>query len=215
MNRFINENKVFLLLQCIFLFLGAVIILLFERGSEILYVNGLHNHFLNQFFLWVTRLAEAPLVMLILIITLTMSYGKGMVLLLTYLLNGAVTQFMKIVVFAGEARPAAYFKGKAQLNFAEGLTLLKDNTFPSGHTSSAFAVLFMISILTTDKRWAAPLYTMALLVGVSRVYLMMHFFRDIYWGSITGVMVASMFYLLFVRSNWYHNLSWKDKSLVN
>ncbi|MFN8323825.1 MAG: phosphatase PAP2 family protein [Chitinophagales bacterium] len=215
MNRFINENKVFLLLQCIFLFLGAVIILLFERGSEILYVNGLHNHFLNQFFLWVTRLAEAPLVMLILIITLTMSYGKGMVLLLTYLLNGAVTQFMKIVVFAGEARPAAYFEGKAQLNFAEGLTLLKDNTFPSGHTSGAFAVLFMISILTTDKRWAAPLFTMALLVGVSRVYLMMHFFRDIYWGSITGVMVASMFYLLFVRSNWYHNLSWKDKSLVN
>ena len=215
MNRFINENKIFLLLQCIFLFFGAVIILLFERGSEILYVNGLHSPFLNQFFLWVTRLAEAPLVMLILIITLTMSYGKGLVLLLTYLLNGAVTQFMKIVVFAGEARPAAYFEGKAQLNFAEGLTLLKDNTFPSGHTSGAFAVLFMISILTTDKRWAAPLFTVALLVGVSRVYLMMHFFRDIYWGSITGVMVASLFYLLFVRSNWYQSLSWKDKSLVN
>lgn len=215
MKQFVTENKIFLLLQLIFLLAGGIIILFFERGSEILYVNQLHSHFFNQFFVFVTRLAEAPLLILIIIITLTMSFGKGLVLLLTYLLNGGITQFLKLVVFSGQARPAAYFEGKAELNFAEGLTLLRDNSLPSGHTSGAFAVLFMISLLTADKRWAAPLFTVALLVGVSRVYLMMHFFRDIYWGSVTGVVVSSLFYLTFVRSTWYQNISWKDKSLVD
>jgi membrane-associated phospholipid phosphatase len=55
---------------------------------------------------------------------------------------------------------------------------------------------------------------LALLVGISRVYLLQHFFRDVYAGSMVGVVISSVFYLTFVRSGFYNSLHWKDKALL-
>lgn len=214
MKEFIANNRIFLTLQIAFVIVGGILILLYEQGSEILYINNLHSNVFNHFFSFVSRIAEAPLLVLILLTAIAISYGKGFLLLVTYLLNGAITQILKILVFTEQVRPAIFFEGKAKLNFVEGVELLRDHSLPSGHTSSAFAVFFMISILTQNKTWSYLLFILALLVGISRVYLLMHFFRDIYWGSICGTLVAMFLYLTLAQSNFYQGLSWKDKSLV-
>ena len=114
----------------------------FERGDEIVYISSLHTSFLNQLFIAITKLAEFPLLILITIIALLNGVGKGLVLLFTFLVNGAITQFLKIMVFTDQMRPLSFFKDKVDLNVVPGIESLHDNSLPSGHTSSAFAVLF-------------------------------------------------------------------------
>jgi membrane-associated phospholipid phosphatase len=195
-----------------FLIAGAILINKFEKGDEILYLSSIHTPFFDQVFKWITRFAEAPLLVLLIVIALRVSYGYGFILGLNCLFTFLVTQILKYLIFANEVRPSVYFEGKAHLNFVQGVEVFQYHSFPSGHTSTAFALFFMLSLLVANRKWALLFFPMALLVGISRVYLLEHFFRDIYFGSIVGVCVTSVFYVTFVSSNYYSNIQWKDKA---
>ena len=214
MKHFSKQNKVFLILYLIFFIVGGILIATMERGNETLYFNSLHTPFFDSFFYYITRLAEAPLLLLTLVVALRFSYGKGIILALNAILVYSVTGVLKHVVFATQIRPSVFFEGKAQLHFVQGLEVLRYNSFPSGHTAGAFGFFCMLSFLIKDKRWSILFFILALLVGVSRVYLLEHFFRDVYAGSLIGVGVSSIFYLTFVRSGYYNSLHWRDKALL-
>lgn len=214
MKIFFAQNKIFLLLHAAFLMAGAVVILMYERGDEIIYIHNLHTPLLNSFFSAFTKLAEAPIFVLMILVAATTGLGKGLVLLLTYLVNGIITQFLKIHVFANEARPLSFFQDKINLTPVPGVENLHDNSLPSGHTSTAFAIFFMLSMFSKNKNWSYVYFLLALLVGVSRVYLLQHFFRDVYFGSLLGVMVAALVFLFFVESKFYHSLSWRNKKFT-
>lgn len=214
MKHFLVQNKIFFLLYSAFLIAGGVLIATMERGNEILFFNSLHNPIVNSFFKYVTQLAELPLLLLGLVMAVRFSYGKGLILSINMLLVFGITTFLKHVVFEQQVRPSIFFEGKVTLHFIDGLEILKYNSFPSGHTAGAFGMFFMLSVLTHNKKWSYLFFTLALLVGISRVYLLQHFFRDVYAGSLVGVVVSSVFYLTFVRTGWYGNLAWKDKALL-
>jgi membrane-associated phospholipid phosphatase len=211
---FVQQNRIFLCLYLIFLAAGGILILKMEQGDEILYFSALHTAFFDRFFALITRLAEAPILILTLILAIRFGYGKGLIAGLNSLLVFLITGFFKFYVFAGSPRPAAFFEGRHQLNFVQGVEVMRYNSLPSGHTSSAFGLFFMFSILATNKRWSYLFFLLALLVGVSRVYLLQHFFRDVYTGSIIGVCTTTIFYLTFARSGFYNGLTWKDKTLL-
>ncbi len=213
MKPFIQQNKVFFSLYAIFLLIGGLLILPLEKGTEILYFNSLHTPFFNSFFKYLTQLAEAPLLLLCLIVALRFSYGKGIILSLNTLLVFVTVAVLKHYVFETQVRPAIFFEGKTALNFVEGLKVLRYNSFPSGHTAAAFGFFCMLSLLLHSKKWSAVFFVLALLVGISRVYLLQHFFRDVYAGSLIGVVISTVFYLTFVRSGFYNSLHWKDKAL--
>ncbi len=213
MKPFIHQNKIFLALYVLFLILGGILIATMERGTEILYFNSLHTPFFNSFFKYVTQLAEAPLLLMSLVIALRFGYGKGIILSLNALLVFAVVAALKHLVFQTQVRPSVFFEGKTTLNFVQGLEVLRYNSFPSGHTAGAFGFFCMLSLLLNNKKWSAMFFALALLVAISRVYLLQHFFRDVYFGSMIGVGISSVFYLTFVRSVFYNSLHWKDKAL--
>ncbi|MBE5735599.1 MAG: phosphatase PAP2 family protein [Clostridiales bacterium] len=70
-------------------------------------------------------------------------------------------------------------------------------SFPSGHTSTAVAMFGAIALLvhnSTNKKWVK--YTMwtvcaltIILVGVSRIFLGVHYFTDVVAGLLLGVVV--------------------------
>lgn len=213
MKAFTKQNVIFLGLYSVFFTTGAILILAMERGNEILYFNSVHTPRLDLFFKYITQMAEAPLLLLILIITLRFSYGKGLILAINTGLVFGITSFLKHVVFHSQIRPSVFFEGKAQLHFVQGLEVLKYNSFPSGHTAGAFGLFCMLSLLIKNKSWSIVFFIFALAVGVSRVYLLQHFFRDVYAGSLVGVVTSCVFYLTFVRSGFYNRLHWKDKAL--
>jgi membrane-associated phospholipid phosphatase len=214
LKKFVRDNSIFLSLYFLFLAVGAALIWRYEKGHDILVFNQLHTTFFDQLFKYVTQIAEAPMFLLIIIVALRLSYGKGILLGINALLVFAVTGFLKGVPFADHVRPSVFFEGKEQLNFVQGVEVYRYHSFPSGHTSSAFALFFMLSILINNKRWAPVFFLMALLVGISRVYLLEHFFHDVYAGSLVGMCVTTAFYLTFAQSSFYKSLTWKDKALL-
>ena len=62
---------------------------------------------------------------------------------------------------------------------------LHDNSFPSGHAATSFALATIISATFPRWRWAA--WTTALLIGISRVYVGVHFPLDIVGSAVIGV----------------------------
>ncbi|MBN1891087.1 MAG: phosphatase PAP2 family protein [Thermoflexales bacterium] len=60
-------------------------------------------------------------------------------------------------------------------------------SFPSGHTSQAFFLATLIAHHVHASLWVAILlYTIALLVGITRMYVGAHYPRDVLAGAILG-----------------------------
>lgn len=59
-------------------------------------------------------------------------------------------------------------------------------SFPSGHSVTAFALAFVLA--RSYPRYAVPLYGLAVLVALSRVYLAKHFPSDVVAGAVVGIL---------------------------
>ncbi|WP_281889930.1 phosphatase PAP2 family protein [Paenibacillus sp. YYML68] len=65
---------------------------------------------------------------------------------------------------------------------------LTDHSFPSGHTTAVFSVL--VPLMFISPLILALLLPVALLVGLSRIYLGLHYPSDCLAGSMIGTMTA-------------------------
>lgn len=61
-------------------------------------------------------------------------------------------------------------------------------SFPSGHTTYSFAAA--TAIFLYNKKWGALALAFSVLVGVSRVYLYMHWPTDVLAGAVVGALSA-------------------------
>jgi membrane-associated phospholipid phosphatase len=75
-------------------------------------------------------------------------------------------------------------------------------SFPSGHTTEAFA--FATAISLAYRKWyiVLPVYIWACLVGFSRMYLGTHYPSDVLAGIVIG---AGSSFLCFKVGQWYQN----------
>jgi membrane-associated phospholipid phosphatase len=64
-------------------------------------------------------------------------------------------------------------------------------SFPSGHTQTAFAIATILSVFIA-MRYNLITYLLAIAVGVSRIYLDVHFFTDVIAGAIAGVIIGEL-----------------------
>ncbi len=135
-------------------------------------------------------------------------------ILLGYAISGILVQILKKQIFKGFPRPVEYFKEMAdQLHWVDGLQLNHWNSFPSGHTASAFLLATLLSFRFKDTAWQLLLFTYACLVGFSRVYLLEHFLVDAYAGAAIGFLTALGIELFFKSSE--SSLFDNDRNAVN
>ncbi|MGI5977804.1 MAG: phosphatase PAP2 family protein [Candidatus Limivicinus sp.] len=64
-----------------------------------------------------------------------------------------------------------------------------DKSFPSGHTTAAFACMTPV-FLVGNKRYSWTAFIFAFLMGLSRIYLVVHFPSDVLGGLIVGIVAG-------------------------
>jgi membrane-associated phospholipid phosphatase len=107
-----------------------------------------------------------------------------------FFLGQALTQIGKYA--AGRARPLVDVKRSLQFGFGRGWDDDDYRSFPSGHTSAAFATAAALSTEITrvhpEWKWYVrpPLYGGAALVGISRIYNNKHWASDVLMGAAVG-----------------------------
>jgi undecaprenyl-diphosphatase len=87
-----------------------------------------------------------------------------------------------IKVLVGRPRPSALFPD------ANILIDEKSFSFPSNHSAQAFMAATVLS--AAFERWRVPLFTLAALVGYSRIYIGVHFISDVICGAVAGMAVG-------------------------
>jgi len=73
-------------------------------------------------------------------------------------------------------------------------------SMPSGHAATAFAAAVAVGLVQPRLRW--PLVALAALVGVSRVWLGVHYLGDVVVGAALGTVVSIALCSLAARRPW-------------
>ena len=133
----------------------------------------------------------------------TRRYGTAMLLGLA-IGALAVNIFLKVAV--ARPRPYADVEGIFYPLWQQlGAHAESDYSFPSGHTNAAFAAMVPVFILG-DKRWSWLALVFAFLMGLSRIYLVVHFPSDVLGGMITGTIAGLLGVLIANKlpKAWYN-----------
>lgn len=201
MRQIIKDNRLFLALFSLFLLVGLVPLISMEKGEVLLWFNRFNTPFWDMFFSIITRFAEVPAFVMVFLVFYILKKRKEAWLVGVLGVLVLLTAFLLKSLFR-HPRPKSFFEDNKlldQIYFVEGIYINSgDTAFPSGHTMGAFALFSIISFLTPNKSWMPVLFfSLALLVGFSRIYLVQHFFEDVYSGAIVGVLLSLLAVWLF------------------
>lgn len=203
MNRSVWSFPWFFIPVLLFFITGLVMLLLMPYGAEILYLNTWRAEPLNSFFRFFTLMGEFPAFVVTGLLLLLWRYRFALLFAGAGLLVSPLSYLLKDKI--GTDRPITYFE-KAGIREAvvqvPGVDLNSGQTsFPSGHTMAAFALYGLVA-LTAGRvvPWLglACAWT-AILVGISRIFLVQHFLIDVLGGAAIGLLLALLLWRLDER----------------
>ncbi len=113
---------------------------------------------------------------------------------MAYLTSGATVQIIKNTTKC--PRPKAFFTNGEIIHYIQGVEIYQTNSFPSGHTASAFALFLTLTLATKNNFLKLVFFICALLVSYSRVYLAQHFPIDILVGSFLGIVFTLLVFII-------------------
>ena len=122
----------------------------------------------------------------------------GMAVLIAVLVGTLLTNLVMKPLFA-RPRPYVYYADNplfmSWYEFA-GAHIESDKSFPSGHTTAAFELGVAIFCVIKNKKiaWIFPVFSA--LVGLSRIYLMVHYVTDVLGGVVIGTFAGIMGYII-------------------
>lgn len=218
MKQLIRNNAVFIALSLILLGVLGLALLYIPKGELHLLLNEYHTPARNIFYRYYTHVAEWFPYVICVALLLFGRIGDGVFASAAMLLSALFTQVVKHIVVA--PRPLTWFgehMPDVQLPLVEGVDVHAIYSFPSGHTTSFFALAFVLSIVATKKlsRFSltlsstlqAILVALAALGGYSRIYLCQHFALDVFAGALVGTLITLLCYAVLHRyegQNWYN-----------
>lgn len=209
-------NRVFFITYLSVLILVGILQLIYTPETLIRWVNARNNAEADVFFANVTNLGDGAFMVIVALVLLIRSYRFALMGVVSFVVTGLLTVFLKQVVFPTSLRPLKYFEHSSwQYHLIKGLDIHSYNSFPSGHSMTAFAVFTLLALLDERKNRGWFLALLAMITAYSRVYLFQHFVADVWVGSLLGVAISTATVLTLSRL-WEKNpKQWHDKGLMN
>ncbi|MGZ4037277.1 MAG: phosphatase PAP2 family protein, partial [Bacteroidia bacterium] len=85
---------------------------------------------------------------------------------------------------------------REELPRIKGVDVMIHNSFPSGHSTTAFAVFTCLALMTKNKFLKVLCLFVAANAAFSRTYISQHWLVDVYFGSIIGLVTATALYFV-------------------
>lgn len=171
-----------------------------DRDIFLIINNGLENWF-NDFFLGGLTLAGYLYVLLPIALSYLYIIDKknfrrnSLILISAVLIGGLLVQILKKVI--DRPRPLKEMEplllaGKVKIHNL--FFSYRDNSFPSGHAQAAFGAA--TALICICRKHTFYLILIAFLIGLSRIYVGVHFPTDVVCGAILGVITSLVVFRL-------------------
>lgn len=146
-------------------------------------INGkINNKFLDSFMYRITNIGGATFIMTFTIFLIVFGNSAWRYIGVEALLSLAISQFIVISLKMLLNRERPY-------NILEHLNTfgieLRDYSFPSGHTTASFSLATTIAL--NIPRLSVLVFIIAMTIGISRIYLGVHYPTDVLAGMIVGL----------------------------
>jgi len=202
LRQILTENRLFFLLLLSWLLSGAFILGLADRETLFFALNTRHHPLLDQLMTVLSAYGRGDCIPLLFLSLLLLPAFRTRDYLFNTVLYGVVSTLAVGILknyFACPRPLLAY--GLDRVHTVPWLDNAFYNSFPSGHTMGAFGAFMLLTFYLPagKKGWSFLFFLLALGCGYSRVYLGQHFVKDVYAGSMLGVLIAFVLYYLSLR----------------
>ena len=238
----LKKNALYLTLSLMLVIALGLALLCIPKGELHLLLCDRHTPARDIFYRYYTTIAEwFPYVVCVLLLLFS-RVGDGLFATSCMIGSALTTQLFKHLINA--PRPLTWFAENMpdiQLPLVEGVNMHHWFSFPSGHTTSFFALTFVVCIIITGEMYSirtshtshtshtsrtfrmygfllifvqAGLFFLATLGAYSRIYLSQHFAADVFAGIIIGIGITALMYSVFARwmeQKWYNYRIWGSK----
>jgi len=196
-----QNNKVFFYLIVLLLLFGLVPLFLFDKVSFFFTIKQWESPILDCCTPYLSYLGDVRAYWVVVLIIKIKHFNKEVSYLIrdtkivvwmaNFLFMSLVVQFLKRIVFSHILRPMALISID-QVHIIKGVELAKKLSFPSGHASTIFSIITLIQLFKKEKSFICSflLCLLACVVSYSRIYLCQHFYTDVYFGGLIGILSA-------------------------
>lgn len=174
----------------------------FDMSVFTFFGEQIQNAAMNIVANFITFFGGSEFVIPMAVVGLVLSFFKktrkfGMSVLFAVLVGTLLTNVIFKPMF-DRPRPYVYYADNplfmSWYEFA-GAHVESDKSFPSGHTTAAFEIgVALFLVLNKKYSWIFPVFSV--LVGLSRIYLMVHYVTDVLGGVVIGTFAGIMGYVI-------------------
>lgn len=197
---FLKPFKYFIVPYCVIVLFALICLVVSSKAQLFLWINSKHSIFFDFIFSNTTYIGDGWCFGIFLVIVFFFVKRKLFYLgVVIFAATSLVSTIFKRLIFYDALRPLSWFKNPKLIHFVDGVTVYNSNSFPSGHTITAFALALYITYLIKNKGYGVLFLFLAIMVGYSRIYLGQHFFADVTFGSIISVLTSIICVLVYER----------------
>jgi membrane-associated phospholipid phosphatase len=173
-------------------------IFLFMQGKEnsFLVINKYNSPAFDYVFEYWTYLGDGVIWVPLFLYVILFKKEFFLAVLASLIICTLLTHFFKRIVYPDDMRPIIVL-GKENIRVIQGLKINERNSFPSGHTSTAFTLALLMAYLVRRNFWVYFFPLIAFFVGYSRVYLAQHFVTDVLAGMVVGIVSSYLSLLVY------------------
>ncbi len=192
----LQQKSVYFISFILALVLAIVLVSLNTKIGCFLELNSIHHPVLDRLFINLTFLGDGlfSLIIALLLLFIWKQRRLSLHVVAAFLLSGIAAQVLKHLYNA--PRPKEIIQSMVFNSFIHGKAAAGWDSFPSGHTTSAFALATILALHANKKGWGLFFLLTAMGVGYSRIYLGNHFLEDVMAGAVLGTVMGVFVYCI-------------------